>query len=441
MRSFLTRPAALLTSLTLAITLGCTGVLPAAADQRAGQAQEELSTEYLSLSGALLAFYARQSGQTLQEYLKNQQIVLSTPALTDAQGRALPGQDADEVPGGDTVQATAAPEPGSLPDPAGLPEGVGAGLETPTLDTPAELTGGTLPEVSLPDQKALQVPALGSAKELAKALGPVAPVNATTLSGLNKTLSASGLTIDLKAYDSLDALARGVAAKSNTIDGSVALAGAKWVADLATLRTPSLTTPNAPAPTMPGLAKDSLVFGLFADKSLAKMITDSPDIFAAVGKSGVGTDAAARAWNAAMMGVYRDTNKDLAKVLPDPCTGGMLAVMASGDPAKVGDFGSGCSTACVTGGLYLNSQTKSMFTPGTSGVHSNPLSNVWNSGTLSDLQSWQKQVLLEQNPQLTSALLADNAPQASASCAAASTATSAALGATLPGIFNRLASK
>ena len=181
------------------------------------------------------------------------------------------------------------------------------------------------------------------------------------------------------------------------------------------------------------------MFGLFADKSLTTLVNNNPGLFSQAAKSGLGSKALSSAWDKSMLSAYNNSRADFASVLPDPCTGGMLAVMASGRASSAKKAGgSKCGSGCVAGGLYLNSQTSALFSPGESTTFGNPFSELWNSTTLNGMQRWQKKQLLEQNPQLAGQILDDNKPVPSAACKASSKATKNALGATLPGIFGQL---
>jgi hypothetical protein len=262
-------------------------------------------------------------------------------------------------------------------------------------------------------------------------------LSASTLPELDDQLAERGLTLDLRSYATLTDLAADVIAKSHTADGAVTLAGAQWTAQLAALRSPDLTAPSVGQPGMPTIPQEALAFGLLLDQSIARTVLQAPDLFAAAGRSGVGSDALATVFSDQMLSAWQDSAASLTSVLPNQCTGAMLAVMASGDPGAAQGFGQ-CNPACVTGGLYLNAQTSFLF-----GARSNLMSGrtnqLWTYETMLAAQSWRAQDLLEQNPQLVQALLAENGTAGGAmACAEASKGSQAALTQALPGIFSQL---
>lgn len=386
-----------------------TGGTIASADTRPSSAgtQDALTGQYSSMSTALLDLYARQSSQTIGDYLVSQQLLLSTATLEQAPEQS-PSPAPSEMP-------TSAPTVSSSPEASAAPQ-------APTL--PA-------------------TPALGTSSTLGQDAGQAAPVTASTVAELDAALKGAGLALDTSGFKDLNSLARGVAAKSNTIDGAVTIAGAQWMTKLGQLRTPALGTPKAQSAQMPGLPKSALAFGLFADKSLTRAMSSSPELFAQVQRSGVGSSALAKSWQQSMAQTWAASGKDFSKVLPDPCTGGMLSVMATGNPHSASKSGArGCSTACITGGLYLNSQTTSLFSSGVASSQGNPYSSMWNTTTLNGLQPWQQKQLLAQNPSLAKSILnPDGGGASSAACSASSTASSSALTSTLPGVFKNLRTK
>lgn len=317
-----------------------------------------------SLTSALLALYAEQSGQTLDSYLRANDVMVGTTSGLTA---LLSGEQAQAATGQDGVTS---------------------------------LQAGTVAE-------------------------------------LDDQLAQTGLSLDLRSYTSLSDLAADVVAKSHTADGAVTLAGAQWAAQLGTLRTPELTAPQVGQPTAPSISQEALAFGLLMDQSLARTVLAAPDLFAAAASSGVGSDALAGVFGEQMLAAWDASSTELTSVLPDKCTGAMLAVMASGNPAAGDDYGS-CNPACVTGGLYLNAQSSKLF-GATSNLMSGQTGQLWTYETLQAAQSWRAQDMLEQNPALVQQLLADDGTAGgAASCAQASAQTSATLSQTLPGIFSQL---
>lgn len=391
---------------SVATALLCAPTAHAAGDQKA------LVDQYSSLSGALLGFYADQSQETLAQYLARQQVTLAPTTIGDPVAERLESMPSTGGPTGTPTESGY----GSLD---GAPQ-------APSASSPVEPTGGAGGVLSAPQAAALGLDAKS--------------VNAATVTDLNKQLAAAGLTVNTSGFKSLDALAAKVAATSSTPDGAVTLAGARWIQQLSTLHTPALGKPSATRPSAPGIPKDALPYGLLLNKSLTTMITDHPDMFADAKKSGLGSTAMSNAWGASMLKAYKASSADFASVLPSPCTGGMLAVMASGDPASAAKATGGkCSTSCVTGGMYLNSQSKALFDPARASIIANPTAQVWNGATYGAFQGWAKGLAMSQNPDLNSSLTKTlGGANNTTGCGAAAKATQTSLGKTLPGVFAAL---
>lgn len=255
---------------------------------------------------------------------------------------------------------------------------------------------------------------------------------------VDSQLQAAGLTLDLSRYTSLADMADDVTSKANTADGAVTLAGATWATQLATLRTPGLSSPTVTVPNMPDVPQEALAFGLLLDQAIAKTVTSAPDLFAQANSTGVGSDALASQFSASMMEAFTASSQDLTSVLPDQCTGGMLAVMASGDASSADAYGS-CDTSCVVGGLYLNGQASMMMSPSANSIWGDSSQSLWSNSTLLSIKPWQQQQLLEQNPDLVQQMLAgQQSASTGAACSTASTSSKAALSDTLPGVFGQL---
>lgn len=404
-RKSLSRRVALTVAAVTSSVVLCAGAAAAAAPAETDP-HKALVDQYSSLSGALLTFYADQEKSSLSTYLESQQVTLAPLTV------------ANPVEEHESGEPTATPTAGGYED-----------MSSPTAA--ASPTAGSSPTVVGGLLTASQAQSLGLSGKA---------VTANSLVDLNRQLSSAGLTMDTSGLKSLDALATKVAANSATPDGAVTLAGAKWVSELSALHTPSLSTPKASTPNAPGIPKDALPYGLLLNKSLTTMITDFPDMFADAKKSGLGSAAMTKAWNSSMLKAYNSTKTDLSQMLPDKCTGAMLAVMASGNASSAAKAGAGsCSPSCLTGGMYLHNQAKSLFDPGRGSIVPNPTSPVWSSSTYNQFQGWAKGLALSQNPTLGGTLAQQlTGPTTTAGCDAASQATTNSLSKTLPGVFSSL---
>jgi hypothetical protein len=238
----------------------------------------------------------------------------------------------------------------------------------------------------------------------------------------------------------LDQLATQVAATSATPDGAVTLAGARWAAQLGSLHVPEQAKVKATRPDAAPVPKEALPFGLLLNKSLTTMLADQPDLFAGAKKAGLGSAALSNAWSASMTKAFAASSTDFSRVLPDACSGGMLAVMASGNAADAGRVGgANCSPGCLTGGMYLHNQAKSLFDPQRASVVANPTTQVWNDTTYQRFAGWAKGLAVSQNPTLGSTLASQlGGHEVSTTCTAAASAAKSSLSTTLPGVFASL---
>lgn len=267
-------------------------------------------------------------------------------------------------------------------------------------------------------------------------------LNASTLGDLDAQLDAAGYSLDLSSYTSVKDLAADVVAKAHTADASVTLASAQWMAQLASLRTDELTTPAVADATMPSIPAAALPYGLLVDQALANTVLHSPDLFAAATASGVGSQALSDSFKTEMLNAYETSGTQLESVLANKCAGAMLSVMASGTTASADNY-TGCATACVTGGLYLNNQISMLFNPA-SGMDDDDLDGdkLWALEELGYAQQWRTEDLLEQNPDLVAGILSDDGTAGGATmCSAASTSATQILQDTLPNLFSSLRTK
>ena len=106
----------------------------------------------------------------------------------------------------------------------------------------------------------------------------------TTLqsSSLSSFLAEEGFVFAEVNATSYDDLRSQLVASAATPDGQVAAAAADWATRVAALEAPDLNSslpeiPNS-ASTLATAPNEALVFGLFADKSLSAIATDTPDV-------------------------------------------------------------------------------------------------------------------------------------------------------------------
>ncbi len=259
----------------------------------------------------------------------------------------------------------------------------------------------------------------------------VAPGTGLNLNGvstqqdLQTVLTTSGATLDLNGISSFDALYAEMAAKSKTLDGGFALESASYMSQLSSLRVPQLDSPGELTMPMEGMA-----FGLFMNKSLTNLISNSPNVFAAVSATGLGTAGNLTAFKQAMTAASSDLGTELSR-LPMPCLADMMEAMGTG----VARSSNKACQPCAATGAYLHQGALSLLDPRVNNV--NPSANT--TPQLDNMPPWLSDALQAQNPQLTAQLNSVVAPTGvAATCGVGQAGTSATLSGTLPGVFGNL---
>jgi len=241
---------------------------------------------------------------------------------------------------------------------------------------------------------------------------------------LNSLLSGSSNSLSFASLPSMSSLFSQLQTSAPSIDSVATLAGSKFATTLGSQYAPSLA--NA-------ASQDSLLFGTFYDKTLTNLVGGSPDLFAQVAKTGLGSASATAAWNAALAKATKASTVSLS-ALPDQCGLAMMQAMGSG----VGNPSGACG-ACAVAGTYLHTQLGNILNPSKNSVIPTTGTNTTNSSSWSTMQGWLQQGTLKQNPSLGSALSgASSGASAANACIGSSTATSGALSTTLPGVFANL---
>lgn len=219
-----------------------------------------------------------------------------------------------------------------------------------------------------------------------------------------------------------------------SLDDAVVVNGADWAARLADLRLPGSLSAPRPQVSSP----EALATGVVLNRSLINFVNGSPDLFAQVTSSGVGSPKAQAAWRQSMSQAISSANGSITGMFPSPCSAAMLAAMGTGsakDASKLA--GKGC-TPCLTAGLYMNSQMGGLFGPGPVSALPQGTAGLIPPGEWNQLPQWQQNLLSESAPSLSSGL--NSTMASSGSCQTASAATSSALSSALPGIFSNLSS-
>jgi hypothetical protein len=274
--------------------------------------------------------------------------------------------------------------------------------------------------------------------------------NVTSLDDLEGRLSSSGLVPGSVRGDSL---ASTIAAAGASPDSMSVIANINLANRLSGLATPELTVPNVGANqlTSPGMVSeaqlsaspaDSLVFGLFANQSLAQFANSAPNLFAQVVASGITDPNQQAAWASARTNAAAAVSSGLGESLISPCHAAMMAAMASGNgtaATAITPAGADCSP-CIAAGVYMSGQTNRLFNSGSG----SPLTE--DDGVISPVEwnllpEWQRQamggdrVAASQRSASSNAL---SARSASNQCAASAAGTSGYLGNNLSGVLRNL---
>jgi len=244
-------------------------------------------------------------------------------------------------------------------------------------------------------------------------------------SSLNSLVSSSDFNINPSSMPSMNDLFSQLAAKSTTLDGAVTLNGASLANSYAGQYGANVAANLG--------SQDSLLFGLFYDKSLAHLASSSPNLFAQVSASGLGSPGNQAAWANAVAAATKASTMDLSK-LPDQCGLVMMQAMGNGTASSSGSCG-----ACAVAGTYLHTQLGRILDPSTNSVLPTTGTSTTNSSSWSNMQGWLQQGTLSQNPSLANQLNGQTAQAGSANaCVGSSNATSGVLSTTLPGVFSNL---
>lgn len=263
------------------------------------------------------------------------------------------------------------------------------------------------------------------------------PLHATSITELNSQLAQSGVAFTSSDYSSLSSLAGAVTGKFGSADAQVTLAGAQWAASMGTLTAPELSVPTAPEVGTPAVPENALPFGLLVNKTVTRIAVDAPQLLNQIMATGISTPKQQAAWNKAMAAAWEGSETDLASTVPDSCTGGMLAIMASGDPSS-GDSYEDCDTACRAGGLYLHNQSLSIFNPQRLSPVPEALNTAMTAADVDALPPAVREALASQSVPPMMANPAALISGVGTSCGTARQNTTATLSTTLPGIWGNL---
>jgi hypothetical protein len=268
---------------------------------------------------------------------------------------------------------------------------------------------------------------------ISAALGTPAPATVTALDDTFSERLGTG------AGD-LNKMLASLSAGANTADGAMTTAAVSLASRLAQV---PLDAGASPMASLTGAGSDGLMFGMFANRSMANFAGNFPDLFSQVASTGLGTPGGVAAWNASRAAAASSLTADMSGSMLNPCGVSLLGAMASGTVSGVGSQVPGCSP-CVTAGAYMHSAMNRLTSPDAYATLQIPNGNLTSQewGSLSD---WQRNSILAANPGLSNTLAAANSPQlqqqfssASSACSTAKAGTTNYLSSNLGSMFSRL---
>ena len=275
----------------------------------------------------------------------------------------------------------------------------------------------------------------------AASLSQAAAAGHLTMPQINAVLSQPSNALNLSGVTNMEQLMTTLAGSANTVDGQAILTGAQiasilgaqQVAAAAATSTPTSVPVGAPHALKPLAApsSDSLIFGVFYDRTLAQLVNHSPGLLAQVQGSGLGSAAQMAQWNRTLAAAGQASQTSLSG-MPDPCGVSMLRALGGAHVAATGSCGS-----CALAGTYLHGQMGRLFNPASNSVL--PSTSGVNPSSWSSMQNWLQQATVQQNAGVANQVSGNTAAaSAGNACAGSSSATSGVLSTTLPGVFSNL---
>lgn len=248
-------------------------------------------------------------------------------------------------------------------------------------------------------------------------------------------------------------LSETIAASGVSLDSISVLSNINLANRLAGLDTPTLEMPGLGAArlTSPGMVSaaqlnaqpaDSMVFGLFANQSLAQFANSAPDLFAQVAGSGLTDPAQRAAWDRSRSAAADAVNAGLGPSLISPCHAAMMSAMATGNGAagtQLTPRGADCSP-CIAAGVYMSSATNRLLSNDWGNMLIEPDTGM-NPTRWKTLPQWQRDAMGGQRIDAQADALRGGAitgSRAQAQCRASAAGTSGFLNQNLPGVLRSL---
>jgi hypothetical protein len=258
------------------------------------------------------------------------------------------------------------------------------------------------------------------------------------------TPTADGITMS-----SWDAMVAKLTNSAGTPDGQLIAASIDFGRQVGNLPQPQLTMPSLGAVSSIATANgDEMMFGLFANQTVAQMLRTAPDVIGQINAGGKLSPAAQQQFNQSMLAAGKAVNTSLGNALPSPCYAAMVAAMSTGNPAAASGIGAPQScTPCITAGAYMHGRMSELVNPQsfiTNGVKDGKISSYeWTR-----LDQNTRNALLATNPDLARQIQSIEAKGAADSrtlnanttaCTSSATGATNFLGSNLGSVLSRIA--
>jgi len=222
----------------------------------------------------------------------------------------------------------------------------------------------------------------------------VASLEPVSFVELQKVLETSGVAPSFN--NGFVAYSQQLASKAQSIENSVASAGAGWAQRLETLTAPQLLSPNVPQSDVS--AQTAALFGMLLERTTTAFATDFPDLYSQVVNTRISNPQALAAWDRSMEAAFVASQPDRNDGLLAPCQATLMAALSSGqDPRLSSDCGQ-----CAATGIYLNRHMRNVV-GGVGELSANEFELP--PTDFQQLPLWQQNLVVQQNPAFGKALL------------------------------------
>ena len=284
-----------------------------------------------------------------------------------------------------------------------------------------------------------QFPQFQKLNQTGSSLDIFSPENFSALNASLSKLSFGNLTSSTSQQISAK-----LAQTSDSPDSRSVVAGIDLAREIGGLKSPALAYPGLRASSASLLTSgpDELLFGLFANQSLANFALNSSDLFSQVAANGLNPASSTAFRNATNTASAALSSSTLAGSLANPCAAGMLSSLSTGSSsfARANGVPSSCSP-CFAAGQYLHNRMGDLFD--TSGKYTVNNDSNFTEFEWNNLDQASRDSILKLNPglkgKMKKAQAKNSAPSSSASsCSQASAGTENYLQSNLGSLLNTL---